>query len=550
MIAPLSIEKVAAGAEQCTRVLAERPNSPDAARLLAGLLQRFEFGASVDLSPRGFLAAFDFIDVDRQALCNGALAYLKARPPLAELMACGRTAGWDEAAALLARKDARLLRDRLFRAALTYGVVADIEIELLLTAFRRRVLMTPELSRVRSVYEFACVLIRQCLNNEFVFFADDVERSRIADIKVDIDAMADGDAAAGGSFMLLSLYRPFRETVGQGARAFDKVKPKALRALLIEDLNVCRMEAAHAKALPRLTVVTDETSRLVAGQYAADLYPRWLSLDSPQPGSAIERLGAHFSEDELSVIDGPCEVLIAGAGTGRQAVHAAFEFGPEARVLAMDLSAASLAYGARMAELLGTGNLRFAVGDILRLDETKDDFDVIECVGVLHHMADPGEGWRALIRRLRPGGLMLIGLYSALSRQVIQSLSEDPDWPGPEADDDALRAYRRTLTDRAAGSDQTILTDSPDFFTKSGFRDLALHVSERQFTIPEIGDILRAEGLEFRGFSLSDDSKRSYAEMFPDDPPWGTLEHWWTFEQKNPRTFAGMYQFWCRRPAA
>ena len=79
--------------------------------------------------------------------------------------------------------------------------------------------------------------------------------------------------------------------------------------------------------------------------------------------------------------------------------------------------------------------------------------------------------------------------------------------------------------DRAAGSDQPALTDSPDFFTKSGFRDLALHVSERQFTIPGIGDILRAEGLEFRGFSLSDDSQRSYAEMFPDDPPLGTLEH-------------------------
>ncbi|MDD9913373.1 MAG: class I SAM-dependent methyltransferase, partial [Rhodospirillaceae bacterium] len=442
------------------------------------------------------------------------------------------------------------VRDRLFRAALTYGVVADIEIEMLLTAFRRRLLLTPELSRVRPVYEFACVLIRQCLNNEFIFFADDAERRRLSELAVDIDALAAGDAPAGGTFMLLSLYRPFRETVGQEARSFDKVKPKALRALLTEELEVCRLEAAHAEALPCLTAVTDETSRLVAGQYVADPYPRWLSLDSPQPGSAKERLGAHFLEDELTFIDGPCDVLIAGAGTGRQAIHAALEFGPEARVLAMDVSAASLAYGARMAALFGAENLRFEVGDILRLDETKDDFDVIECVGVLHHLADPGEGWRAVIRRLRPGGLMLIGLYSALSRQVIQALSEEPDWPGPEADDDALRAYRRRLMDRAVGSDEPALTDSPDFSTKSGFRDLALHVSEWQFTIPEIGDVLRAEGLEFRGFSLSDDTRRSYAEMFPDDSPWGTLEHWWTFEQKYPRTFAGMYQFWCRRPAA
>lgn len=546
MNAPLTGPEAAEAVERCSRALASRPDYPEAARLLAALLQRYEFNAETDLSPRGLEAAFAFANVDRQALCNGALAFLKGRPPLADALAHGRAEGWDAAAAPLTRKSARLLRNKLFAAALIHGVVADIEIEFLLTALRRRLLLSPALLMVRPVYEFACVLIRQCLNNEYVYFTDEDEWARIGELKVDIDAMFQGDSAAGGGFLLWSLYHPFHETLGHEARAADKVSPRALRTVLRDELGARRMEAAQADSLPQLTAVTDETSRRVAGQYTNDPYPRWLSLQAPQPGDAKDRMRGHFSADALAIIDGPCDVLIAGAGTGRQAVHSAIGYGAGTRVLAIDLSAPSLAYGARMAEALGVANLRFAIGDILALDETVDLFDVIECVGVLHHMADPYEGWRALLGRLRPGGLMLIGLYSTVSRRVIQALSEDPHWPGPDADDDGLRAYRRKLLDRAPGEDGSALTKTDDFFTKSGFRDLALHVSERPCAIPEIRDFITDHGLEFHGFSLPDETLRAYADAFPGDALPGTLDHWWAFEQDNPQTFNSMYLFWCR----
>ena len=545
--APLTGPEAAAAVEQCSHALASRPDYPEAARLLAALLQRYEFSAETDISPRGLEAAFAFADVDRQALCNGALAYLKCRPPLAGVLARGRADGWDAAAALLTRKGTRLLRDRLFRAALTHGVVADIEIEFLLTALRRRLLLSPSLLEARPVYEFACVLLRQCLNNEYVFFADEDERARLGELNVDIDALFNGDTVAGGAFQLWSLYYPIHETLGLETRAADRVSPRALRAVLRDELDARGKEAALADSLPRLTAVSDETSRRVAAQYRNDPYPRWLSLQAPEPGSAKDRMGGHFSADALTVIDGPCDVLIAGAGTGRQAVHSAIGYGAGCQVLAVDLSPPSLGYGARMAEALGEGNLRFAIADIQCLEGTDDRFDVIECVGVLHHMADPYEGWRALLTRLRTGGLMLIGLYSAVSRRVIGALSEDPDWPGPDADDDALRVYRRKLMDRASGEDGFALTKSADFFTKSGFRDLALHVSEQPCTIPEIGDFMANNGLEFHGFSLPDETMRAYGDAFPGDGPPGTLDHWRAFEQNNPQTFSGMYLFWCRR---
>jgi SAM-dependent methyltransferase len=544
---PLTGPEAAEAVERCSHALASRPDYPEAARLLAALLQRYEFNAEANVSPRGLEAAFAFANVDRQALCNGALAFLKFRPPLADALARGRADGWDAAAALLTRKGARLLRDRLFAAALIHGVVADIEIEFLLTALRRRLLLSPALAMVRPVYEFACVLIRQCLNNEYVFFADEDERTRLGELNVDVDAMFQGGSAAGGAFLLWSLYRPFHETLGHEMRATDRVSPRALRAVLRDELDARRMEAAHADSLRRLTAVTNKTSRQVAGQYTKDPYPRWLSLQAPEPGGAKDSMRGHFSADALAIIEGPCDVLIAGAGTGRQAVHSAIGYGAGSRVLAIDLSAPSLAYGARMAKTLGVANLRFAIGDILSLDETDARFDVIECVGVLHHMADPYEGWRALLGRLQPGGLMLIGLYSAVSRQVIRALSDDPDWPGPDADDDGLRACRRKLMDGASGEDRFALTKSVDFFTKSGFRDLALHVSERLCSIPEIRDFMAAHGLKFHGFSLPDETFRAYADAFPGDELPGTLDHWWVFEQNNPQTFNSMYLFWCRK---
>ena len=50
-------------------------------------------------------------------------------------------------------------------------------------------------------------------------------------------------------------------------------------------------------------------------------------------------------------------------------------------------------------------------------------FDLIEAVGVLHHLADPYAGWRVLLSLLRPGGFMLLGLYSAPARRNLAGIA-------------------------------------------------------------------------------------------------------------------------------
>lgn len=145
---------------------------------------------------------------------------------------------------------------------------------------------------------------------------------------------------------------------------------------------------------------------------------------------------------------------------------------------------------------------------------------------------------------------MQIGLYSAVARREIEALSDDPAFPGSGASDDALRRYRYALMQRKAGEPGATLTSSIDFFATGDFRDLALHVHEKCCSIPEIRDFMAQNGLDFHGFILPQPVHDAYHAMFPDDAAPGTLDHWWEFEQAYPRTFDGMYMFWCRRPDA
>jgi SAM-dependent methyltransferase len=232
-------------------------------------------------------------------------------------------------------------------------------------------------------------------------------------------------------------------------------------------------------------------------------------------------------------------------------VQAALAFGPQARVLAIDLSAASLAYAARMAERFGASNIAFAQADLQTLLEADPKcagrFQVIECTGVLHHLAEPLRGWRALLPCLADGGLMLVGLYSAVARRSLGALRNDPAYPGPGCSDEALRDFRQVLLDRPADAPGGDLRTSRDFYTTSNFRDLALHVSEHPLTLPEVAQFLAEHGLAFRGFQLERGVLARFRETFPGETWPGSLERWAEFEAANPHTFNGMYNFWCAR---
>jgi 2-polyprenyl-3-methyl-5-hydroxy-6-metoxy-1,4-benzoquinol methylase len=130
-------------------------------------------------------------------------------------------------------------------------------------------------------------------------------------------------------------------------------------------------------------------------QYEENPYPRW----------TLNRIAAMTDDEKTregrlhSGKTAPKDILIAGCGSGQHACEMAQYF-PEAHILAIDLSRTSLAYARRKAREQKLNNIEYAQADILKLDTRTARFDRIECVGVLHHLADPFAGLRILLNLL------------------------------------------------------------------------------------------------------------------------------------------------------
>jgi SAM-dependent methyltransferase len=536
------------------------PRMADAARRLSLLAGWCELPGDAALDPAGLRAALAHDTVDREAIAETAMRHLAGAGPLAAALAQGRSEdhpeGWLAAARGLCRdRTAPLLKDELFLEVLRTGFFRSPEVERLLTALRRVLLLELPEQRLddRVLFDFALALARQCQINEHVWAVSAEEARRVEELGVVADRLLAGDPSEGRKLLLGALYQPLARLLGDelGPQQAEAIRPRALRDVVVQDLAAAADERRRRARMSRIGSVADATARAVAQQYEASPYPRWTSVGLITPARLRRGLGQHFTAAELAFLDRPFEVLIAGCGTGQQAVQAALAFGPQARVLAIDLSGASLAYAARMAGRFGAGNIEFAQADLRTLQEAAphftERFQVIECTGVLHHLDEPLRGWRALLPCLAQGGLMFVGLYSAVARRNLRALRGDPEHPGPGCSDEALRAFRQALLDRPAGAPGADLRISRDFYTTSNFRDLALHVSEHPLTLPEIGQFLAEHGLAFRGFQLERGVLARFRETFPGETWPGSPERWAEFEQANPHTFNGMYNFWCAR---
>jgi len=539
-----------------TEALRLDPRLADAARRLALLAGRCELPLDAPLDPAGLRAALAYDTVDRELIAEVAMRHLARAASLGSALASGRSEGWlATARGLCLEKTAPALEDALLLDVLRTGVFRNPDVERLLTALRRVLLLeaAPHRFEDRALVNFALALMQQCRINEHVWAMASEEARAVAELGLCVSDLLAGDLAAGRKFLLACLYLPFSRILGEsaGPQQARGIRPRALREVVVQRLAEAADERDRAARMPQLGAITHATSRKVAAQYEGNPYPRWTSVGVLTPADMRRALGAYFKAGEIAFMDRPFEVLIAGCGTGQQAVQAALAYGPEARVIAIDLSAASLAYAARMAERFGAGNVEFAQADLLTLGEPGSHllsrFDVIECTGVLHHLADPLQGWRALLGCLAKDGRMLLGLYSAIARRNLTALRGDPAYPGPGCDNDALRSFRHALLDRPDGELGSELRMSRDFYAASNFRDLALHVSERCLTLPEIARFLNDNGLTFRGFQIDRSVFGRLQERFPGEAWPGSLEGWAEFEAGNPHTFNGMYNFWCAR---
>jgi SAM-dependent methyltransferase len=133
-----------------------------------------------------------------------------------------------------------------------------------------------------------------------------------------------------------------------------------------------------------------------------------------------------------------------------------------------------------------------------RAVELETHFDQIVCTGVLHHLADPDVGLRALRTVLDPEGAMHLMVYAPYGRAGIYMLQEFCARLGIHANDGEIRDLIVALKALPPAHPlQTLLREAPDFRNEAALADALLHPRDRSYSVPQFFDFLDSAALRF-----------------------------------------------------
>lgn len=434
-----------------------------------------------------------------------------------------------------------------FAEWLQHGLVMDPAIERRLPALRRG-LLSMALQQPEHLPRYSRLLALLAIRAFQSEYLDAVTHPKEVPLIGELERkLVDADpATAADFFAVYALYAPLYRRA-DAERLDAAAWPTAFAGLKQRQLSEPLAERRIAATLPTLVPIEDQTSRSVQEMYEESPFPRW---HQPVLGNPLS-LPAHLRAAlPLQAITTPApaqaDVLIAGCGTGLQAILAATSY-DKAQVLAIDLSRTSLAYAKRKADELRIDNITFAQADILKLGGIGRQFDVIESFGVLHHLRDPAAGLAQLVSLLKPDGYMMLGLYSEIGRRDVVAARDLIAKHGYGDGPDEVRRFRLDLP-RLNPALANRLAQSSAWYTLSDLRDLVFHRQEHRYTPQQLRQMIDAAGMEFLGFVFtSPQPLTSYRKRFPADTAGTNLDNWAAFEIDNPDLFANCYRFWLRK---
>jgi SAM-dependent methyltransferase len=189
-------------------------------------------------------------------------------------------------------------------------------------------------------------------------------------------------------------------------------------------------------------------------------------------------------------------ILIAGCGTSQAAKHAMRW--PSAKVVGIDFSAKSIDETIQLKRKYQLDNLELHQMSVECAAELGTQFDQIVCTGVLHHLASPDAGLKALRSVLKPEGAMQLMLYAPYGRAGIYMLQEFCRRLGITASDegiDELIAALQLLP--PVHPLQNLLREAPDFRNPAALADALLHPQDRAYSVPQLFEFLENSGMTF-----------------------------------------------------
>jgi SAM-dependent methyltransferase len=253
---------------------------------------------------------------------------------------------------------------------------------------------------------------------------------------------------------------------------------------------------------------SQDTSAAVQRLYDTYPFPPEPLLDEPPPGynwrwnwlAAYNFCtGQKPPRQDIRILDAGC-----GTGVGTEyLVH----LNPQASVVGIDLSAGALSVASERCRRSGANRVEFHHLSLYDADQLDGEFDLINCVGVLHHLPDPIRGIQSLAAKLAPGGLMHIFVYAELGRWEIQLMQKAIALlQGNQRGDyrDGVQLGRQLFA--ALPENNRLVKREKERWSlenqrDANFADMYVHPQEIDYNIETLFELIDASGLEFIGFS-------------------------------------------------
>jgi SAM-dependent methyltransferase len=251
-----------------------------------------------------------------------------------------------------------------------------------------------------------------------------------------------------------------------------------------------------------------QVSAAVAKLYDTYPFPPEPILDEPPPGynwrwnwlAAYNFCtGRKPPKQDIRILDAGC-----GSGVGTEyLVH----LNPHAQVVGIDLSAGTLEVAKKRCQSSGADRVEFHHLSIYDVEQIPGEFDLINCVGVLHHLPDPIRGIQALAKKLAPGGLMHIFVYGELGRWEIQLMQKAIALlQGDKRGDyrDGVQVGRKIFASLPENN-RLVKREKERWAMENQrdecFADMYVHPQEFDYNIDTLFELIDASELDFVGFS-------------------------------------------------
>jgi SAM-dependent methyltransferase len=212
-------------------------------------------------------------------------------------------------------------------------------------------------------------------------------------------------------------------------------------------------------------------------------------------------------------------VLDAGCGTGNTVTGLAKQI-PDVQFVGIDISGPSLEIATDAARADGVENVEFGKWNLLDRLPENDSFDVVMCLGVLHHTADMPMVLDNLSRALARDGEMFLWVYGLHGRYrhllnarllaMLMGVGDEHDDPVSTAREFIDSAGSGMVRDDLKGATGRMAEKEDVFREPAWIADQLFHPHEKSVDMVELKALIKNAGLELSEWLAVDERPETH----------------------------------------